>query len=219
MRRDRNLSACFFGFGLSLWVAVFPGCAAAGEVVHGLIRNTTGLPLVFPLQVHSAPGVDLLLSLEEAETGALALEAAIEGGRFFRVLAPPGQFAVQVRDRNNPGSIPLARIDPLEFRVAGLGTKGGYLIDLTRLAVDGAVTVRPFNLCQGYVLEETPRRQAPFDDVEGYGVRLPESGDVVGHPDARFDPERLTAQTRPARPTEYAPYLSPPRFGVRWRPC
>jgi hypothetical protein len=184
-----------------------------------LIRNATGLPLVFPLQIRSVPGTDYHVVLRDAENGTIALEAALEGGRFFRVLAPPGQFNLHLTRRDTTTQAPDVSLGTLDFGVSGLGTKAGYTVDLTRLWIDGKIDVRPFNICQGLALEQVPRRLAPFDDVEGYAARLPEEGEVVQHPDARFDPERLTLQTQPTRPTDYAPYLAPTRTGVRNRPC
>jgi len=190
----------------------------AGERTHGLLWNRTGLPLVFPLQVATADGVDLRLTLIDAETGAPALAAAIEGGRFFRVLTPPGAYLVHL-GRPQGDAEGLALFGPLRFAVRDHDRKGGYRVDLTRLMIDGAITIAPFDLCQGVGIERLPRPQAPFDDVEGYARRIPPEGSLGTHPDAVFDPERLSNQTAPSRPTEYAPYLSTPRFAVRNRPC
>src|SRR6056297_186762 len=61
----------------------------------GLMWNRTGLPAVFPLQVKTPPGQDYVLTLIDADTGADALAAYIEGGAFFKVLVPPGTFRLK----------------------------------------------------------------------------------------------------------------------------
>ena len=108
----------------------------------GLLWNKTGLPLVFPLQVKTSPGLDYLIMLTNAETGEDALAAYAEGGAFFRVLAPPGEFLIRIEagtdwradpigfhDADTQQSIELT--EPLLFHIRGVGTKVGHLIDLT----------------------------------------------------------------------------------------
>ncbi len=124
--------------------------AAAGSD-HGLLWNRTGLPAVFPLQVQTLEGEDRSLLLTDAATGEVALAAFIEGGRFFRVLVPPGRYHVRLApgdvwdDDSEPrtGSVELA--SPLTFEITGAGRKAGYRIDL-REAGEAQVTSQ--GICQ-----------------------------------------------------------------------
>lgn len=225
------LRCCLFG-GLLLAMAFLTAreTDAAEPPEPGLMWNRTGLPLVFPLEVRTDAGQGYYVELTDAETGAPALAAFIEGGAFFRVLAPPGTYEVGFATGESwqddaalfgEGTRRIGLPAPLTFEILDAATKGGHLVDLTVRDTAGAIApvVTPLNRCQGVRLTEAPRPQAPFDDLEGYGTRIPGDGDLIHHPDARFDPERLTGREKPARPTDHAPYFSRPRFGVAESPC
>ncbi|MEM6889018.1 MAG: hypothetical protein AAF636_12855 [Pseudomonadota bacterium] len=200
---------------------------------HGLAWNRTGLPLVFPLQVKTVPGQFYYLTLRETVKGEPVVAAFIDGGRFFRVLVPPGDFFVRFATGQawhndellfGPGALTEV-IDlpaPLTFKVVNFGTKGGHIIDLTGRAPDGQTplpTVEATLKCKGRILSAAPRRQRPFDDIEVFGFRVPPEGEVMHHPNARFDPDRLSGRDHPVFTRNYAPYLSSPRFEIRHRPC
>jgi hypothetical protein len=103
--------------------------------------NRSGLPAVFPLQIKTAPGPDYMLRLIDVQSGKPVLAAYIEGGRFFRVLVPPGTFRLHFasgliwrgeEDLFGPGTSTeqFELQQPLRFGTRGLGRKAGHIIDL-----------------------------------------------------------------------------------------
>ena len=131
-----------------------PPAAAGSE--HGLLWNRTGLPAVFPLQVQTLPGEDRSLLLTDAASGEAALAAFIEGGRFFRVLVPPGSYRVRLAagDLWEENAEPEARgfelPEPLTFEITGAGRKAGYRIDLRKA---GEAQVTSQGICQSLRLD------------------------------------------------------------------
>ncbi len=133
--------------------------AALAAPAHGLIRNETGLPLTFPLQVKTTSGWDAYLVLRDADTGGIAVTAYIEGGRFFRLLMPPGDYTFHAalgrgwegeEDLFGPETRLYEHDDILSFEVEGLGRKTGYVLDLRGLDRMAGVTVERLALCQYY---------------------------------------------------------------------
>ncbi len=117
-----------------------PGAIAAADAPrHGLMWNRSGLPATFPLQVRTRPGPDWVVELRDADDGTPVLAAYIEGGRFFRVLVPPGSFTLHFaagtewQDEGalfGPDTVTLDIAGIYRFGVRGLGTKSGHLVDL-----------------------------------------------------------------------------------------
>lgn len=145
--------------------------AGAQPPPAGLMWNRTGLPAVFPLQVKTVPGRDYMLTLIDAETGAEALAAYIEGGAFFKVLVPPGTFRLRFAsgavwqgedDLFGPGenTREFELRAPLTFETRGVGVKAGHVVDLTARAPGrlAGVTVRDRLICQSF------RPQFPSSD-------------------------------------------------------
>jgi hypothetical protein len=140
------------------------GAVAQDAPEHGLMWNRTGLPSVFPLQVKTTVGENYVLLLSDPDTGADLLAAFIEGGRFFKVLVPPGtyrvRFATGVRWQGEDAMFGLhgetqviEMPEPLTFEVRGLRTKAGHMIDLTD-TTDGdmaALRIAPQLICQRIV--------------------------------------------------------------------
>jgi hypothetical protein len=136
----------------------------SGTPDHGLMWNRTGLPSVFPLQVKTNAGESYVLLLSDPETGADVLGAFIVGGRFFKVLVPPGtyrvRFASGVRWQGDDtmfgrrGETKIIEMpESLTFEVRGLRTKAGHLIDLTDVG-DGDLAdlrIAPSAICQRVV--------------------------------------------------------------------
>ncbi|KIN75189.1 hypothetical protein Z945_18 [Sulfitobacter noctilucae] len=133
---------------------------------HGLMWHRTGLPAVFPLQVRTPVGSDFYLMLRDQKTREPALAAYIKGGRFFRVLVPPGTFDLRFAygadwqgeaalfgpgDRTRFIDLPEA----LTFKLRNSTTKGGHIVDLRDLADTEMAKARvlPLNLCQTFALE------------------------------------------------------------------
>ena len=125
----------------------------------GLLRNSTGLPAVFPLQVKTLPGRDHVVTLLDARTGEEALTAYIRGGAFFRVLVPPGVYRVQfVSGKHWQGEAALfgqgadvevfALRHPLEFETRGLGIKAGHIVDLRGRGTEVLITDQ--RICQAF---------------------------------------------------------------------
>lgn len=215
------------GFLLVLWVSLCATSGAAEPPQSGLMWNKTGLPAVFPLQVKTSPGQDFMMTLVDAETHAPALAAFIEGGRFFKVLVPPGEYDVRFAtgadwqgeaDLFGKDETTLFVLDtPLQFAVMDFATKLGHSIDLT--ASEDVISVEARFICQRFGVADFARPQAPFDDVEGYATRLTDEGALVQFPN-RFAPDRFSAGTDdPVIPTDFAPYFSDPAYEVRAFPC
>lgn len=153
---------------LCLVPALAPGATAVGAPSHGLIENRTGLPLTLPLQIRTAPGRDAYLVLRNAGSGAVAVTAYVEGGRFFRLLMPPGSYTLHAalgREWQGPEALfgPATQIydhpDALRFAVEGLGRKTGHLIDLRGLDRAAGIAAETLALCQ--VVLSPPHRPAP----------------------------------------------------------
>jgi len=109
---------------------------------HGIMWNKTGLPGVFPLLVKTNLGQNYVLLLSEPDTGEDAFAAFIVGGRFFKVLVPPGTYRVrfatgiswQGEDAmfGQQGETKIMEMpELLTFEVQGFGNKAGHMIDLT----------------------------------------------------------------------------------------
>ncbi len=144
-----------------LVLAAQGGWAKADHPRQGLMWNRTGLPAVFPLQVKTRVGQDYVLLLSDAQTGADVLAAYIVGGRFFRVLVPPGTFTVRFASgvtwqgeesmfgRHGETQV-IEMPDPLTFEVVGLRVKAGHLIDLRQAAPGEAAQLGhgPVRICQ-----------------------------------------------------------------------
>lgn len=210
---------------LCLSLALLTNRAQADTPEPGLLWNRTGLPAVFPLQVKAPEGANYVMTLLHDETGAPALAAYVEGGRFFKVLVPPGRFVVrftsdidaqvEVSRQDEAGVVQLK--DPLVFAVLDAGTKGGHLVDLTDL--DSGVAVRDQFICQRNAVEAFSRPQVPFDETDSLGTGLLEKGEILRFP-TRFAANRLMAgMDRPTIPTDFAPYFSESTWNVRTVPC
>lgn len=107
----------------------------------GLLWRQGDLPAIFPLQVKTLPGKDYFLLLVEVETGTNRLAAYLRGGEFFRVLVPPGRYALHIAYGSDwlgeaqlfgdgPAAGSMILRDPLSFEVKGLGRKSGHIVDL-----------------------------------------------------------------------------------------
>lgn len=137
--------------------------AAAIERPAGLMWNHSGLPLTLPLQVKSDPGADLYLQLSDPATGQAVLAAYVRGGAFFRVLVPPGRWALTfARGRDAQGqdwqgedglfgaaTEVIALPEPLVFQTEGAARKSGHLIDLR----GASPVLRDIGLCQRRALD------------------------------------------------------------------
>lgn len=178
---------------LSLWFMLWAALAFAAEGEarrHGLMWNRTGLPAVFPLQVKTAVGQDYLLQLTDRQTGDTALAAYIEGGRFFRVLVPPGTYDVHFAyGAEWRGEAMLFGADgqtktlslaaPLTFAVRNFDVKGGHVLDLKELAPgqDAQIRVAPQMLCQSYRFAQRLNRWR----IRSFG-RLPDTPEFFATP-------------------------------------
>ena len=172
--------------------------AQAGEDrPQGLMWNRSGLPLVFPLLVRTAPGLDYVVRLSDPASGQDVLQAYIRGGAPFRVLVPPGDFDVTFHRGADwqgdaalfgPGTETLRSAEPLHFGVRGIGTKQGRSIDLRDFApgeLAGDATA-PLSLCQFTDWRQAPRRtpvtESPDagDDYARYDLRDTDGPEAPG---------------------------------------
>jgi hypothetical protein len=190
MRRLRSGLALLLALALATPVLPEPNAAPRA----GLIRNQSGLPATFPLQVKTAPGRDYALTLIDADTGDTALTAYTAGGAFFKVLVPPGTYRLRFThgdswqgadslfgDGPDTGTFELQ--DPLLFRIIEPGIKAGHLVDLTDLADEA--TTKPQYICQALRTElfpvPTARDPSNLDRLEPrerLGPRLPSDPDL-----------------------------------------
>jgi len=139
----------------------------------GLLWLHSELPAVFPLQVKTAPGRSYHLTLLEHETGEATLAAFIRGGDFFRVLVPPGRYAIRVAHGAlwrgeealfGPGTEVTTLDGPFRFEVQGVGRKAGHLIDLRDLIETREAVRRPLAFCQSNRADLTRQPGAPRPD-------------------------------------------------------
>ena len=178
----------------ALLVVVQAGLAAAAPP-HGLMWAKGDLPRIFPLQVRTPPGRDAYLVLRDAASDRAVLAAYIEGGRFFRVLVPPGTFMLDIAIGADwqgeealfgPATAVYAHPEPLEFGITGAGRKSGHLIDLRDAATGIEARSDTLALCQRYAL-----------DLDAFGGALPEE---ASRPD-------LLHGTAEPDPLEEGPFL------------
>ncbi|MEW2913783.1 hypothetical protein [Leisingera sp. JC11] len=151
-----------------LLLAVFCGAAAVAaesSAEHprtGLMWNRTGLPAVFPLQVKTPEGADYYLVL--SGRGGDALAAYIRGGAFFKVLVPPGRYALRFASGRvwqgeerlfGPDTVVFELPEALDFAVRDAGIKAGHLVSLTREPLSGGLRaeVKGQYVCQIASLE------------------------------------------------------------------
>lgn len=186
---------------LAFRVEAAPDGAPDGPMRAGLIRNETGLPATFPLQVKTAPGRDYLLTLRRPDSGETALTAYIRGGAFFKVLVPPGTFTLQFAHGTEwqgpeqlfgPDTGAFSLHTPLTFRIDGPARKAGHLVDLTGLrdSLATGVKTRPQVICQALRTEYVP---PSFD-----GKRSSRQGSLQ-HPDDQFPAFRYEVRDRYCR--------------------
>lgn len=197
------------GLLIVLLLGIAASAGAQDEVPprpQGLMWNRTGLPAVFPLQVKTVAGRDYLLTLIDAQTAEPALAAYIRGGRFFRVLVPPGTYRARFasgktwKGEDELFGAGLTQVfeleEPLVFETRGRGTKAGHLITLPAPEPDQSahVTIRDQVLCQSRVsvlaapthLSRSPRAApAPHDPSV---VKLLDAQSVVRFGPVRTDP-------------------------------
>lgn len=132
--------------------------AAAPAAKHGLMWHRSGLPAVFPLQVKTLGPQDYYVTLTDVDSDKTVLAAYIEGGRFFRVLVPPGTFAVRFAYGNvwqgeealfgpDGKTMFFDMPEALTFGVRNFNTKGGHLVDLRDISP--GEEARGLDLCQG----------------------------------------------------------------------
>ncbi|QBF32438.1 hypothetical protein [Thalassococcus sp. S3] len=170
-----RLTAYLTALALALGSLLSDAASAEENPRTGLMWNRTGLPAVFPLQVKSPPGRNYYLTLRDPDTDAPALAAFIEGGRFFRVLVPPGTFTLRFASGATwlgedvlfgPGDrthiFDLA--EPLTFEVRGVAVKSGHIVDLTNMAPDtmAMAPVTPQRICQTF-RSDIPAYQLSFE--------------------------------------------------------
>lgn len=194
---------------------------------HGLMWNKTGLPAVFPLQIRSNAGADYYLLLTDAETDMPALAGFIEGGRFFKVLVPPGLYTVQLAtgplwqgEQELFGATDTRTITaptPLRFAVVGVSTKAGHVIDLRDQ--DAGVLVQDSFLCRRITLVKSPRPLPAYDARAARTPYIKPERDLIEYPYRTGPPRRTAEQDKPPIPTDYAPYFSRPEYEVRRSPC
>lgn len=179
-----RLVLCLLLFGLPAWAA--PG--------HGLIENRTGLPLTLPLQVKTDAGRDVYLVMRDAKTTEIAVTAYIEGGRFFRLLMPPGTYTLHAAvGREWKGEDELFGTETefhtlpqaLGFR-AGMTRKRGHLIDLRALGEMAEAPTRGIALCQD--LGPAPAPARPVAPRHRTGSIAPEVPGGYPHPPGPRDP-------------------------------
>lgn len=210
---------------LAVILALIWAVAAVAETPrHGLMWQRTGLPAVFPLRVRTLPGADYYLTLREAESGADALAAYIEGGRFFRVLVPPGRFEVRFAFGTDwRGEDTLFGADteflaleaPLSFGVQGLARKNGHLIDLRDRADSLEARVVPQVDCQGLRFEALAEAFTAARPV--FPEREEETVDARLARTVRID--EIQEAEEAARLERAHRRFAPPRLAVRERLC
>ncbi|WP_295047004.1 hypothetical protein [uncultured Paracoccus sp.] len=169
-------------FALLMMIALAVPAWADDRPRAGLMWNRSGLPATLPLVVKTMPGRDYVVFLAPPEGGDPVMAGYIRGGDFFRLLVPPGTWAVLfAHGREWQGDDALfgpltdwTRMDrPMTFG-AGVARKQGHII---RLIENGGkmqvVSAGRLDLCQGLMLTtETVKLDQERDDPN----RLPTPG-------------------------------------------
>lgn len=216
-------------WGLIVGVALMAPFMAHAETPPkvGLLWQNTGLPAVFPLILKTDAGADYYLRLHAVDTGEAKLAAYAVGGRFFKVLVPPGTYDIRVAsgtgwqgeaDLFGPGTRWIDIPEPLTFEVRNHATKGGHMIDLRGQDTAPPVIEVRF-ICQGHGQVGLPRPLPPYEEVGRFGTHLTDRGVLLRYPGSFFDPTRRGDADRPVIPTDFAPYFSKPEFDIRARLC
>ena len=124
----------------------------------GLMWNRSGLPATLPLVVQTLPGRDYVVFLAAPKGGDPVMAGYIHGGTFFRLLVPPGTWAIRLahgRDWQDENALfgpdtEWTEIDqPLTFG-AGVARRQGHIIRL--IETEGRIRVAsagPLDICQG----------------------------------------------------------------------
>jgi hypothetical protein len=194
---------------------------------HGLMWQRTGLPAVFPLHVKTNPGEDYFMRISDAETDADALAAYIEGGRYFKVLVPPGRYQVRfaVGQRwqgedtlfGTEGTRLFEVPQPLTFEVVGLGAKAGHIVDLT--SPGNEIVLGDSYICDRIAVSDWPRPQAAFDPDDRLARRFGPEDDLIEFPSRLAQPRIPDRRNGPVISGDFAPYFSPRRLEIRQTPC
>lgn len=162
--RLTGIRYCFIAALILTVLASYPAQSATADAQDqraGLMWNRTGLPAVFPLQVKTSEGRDYVVTLYDAETGEAALAAFIQGGDFFKILVPPGDFTVSfATGKTWRGEEELFGLgvetqvftlaEPLTFEIRGVGIKAGHVVDIseTPSGEDSDIEVKDQLICQ-----------------------------------------------------------------------
>ncbi len=194
---------------LLLLLALLPFTAQAQDRPRvGLIWNRSGLPATLPLQVRSPPGQDHVILLTPDGKDAPEVAAFIEGGAFFRLLVPPGDWRIRVASGTDwqdeetlfgPETGWTALPEPLHFG-AGKSRLHGHVLTLE----NGAITVAPQTICR------LPNWHSGIFDAEDPVGRQPREPQPL-------HPQRRPTYTDPPPAPIHQPPLSYPDSELRLR--
>lgn len=157
-----------------VWLSATTLTAHAAERPEGVLWNRSGLAATLPLLVKTQGGTDYLLTLRDADTEKAVFAAYIRGGDFFRVLVPPGHYALVFaagtgwqgeQDLFGPGTHHFTLETPLDFG-ATVARRNGHIVDLRD---PGRVLVNGYTICQTLTVE--PPRLLRAEDFTAEGVR------------------------------------------------
>ena len=148
---------------------------------QGLLWSDTALPRTLPLQIKTAEGRDYYFVLRDVASGRDVIGAYAQGGAFFRLLVPPGQFELQIasghgKDWQGRAGLFGAQTQrfaldpPLEFGVTGYARKNGHLVDLRDL---GAIAQTSLGICQRLALDPESVSVTPDAPMPGVSPRDP----------------------------------------------
>ena len=194
---------------LLLLILVLPLAALAQDRPRvGLIWNRSGLPATLPLQVRSPPGRDHVIFLTRADMDTPEVTGFIQGGAFFRLLVPPGEWRIRIASGTDwqgedalfgPETEWQELPETLRFG-AGKSRLNGHVLTLE----EGAITVAPQAICR------LPQWHAgTFDDEDPVG-RQPREPQPL-------HPQRRPTYTDPPAPKIHQPPLSYPDRDLRLR--
>lgn len=168
---------------LLLTVALALPALAQDRPRAGLMWNRSGLPATLPLVVRTQPGRDHVVFLTPPTGGKPVMAGYIHGGTFFRLLVPPGTWAIRFAHGTDwqgeeslfgPQTTHSVMATPMTFE-AGVARKHGHIIRL--IESEGRfqiVSAGPLDLCQG--LRLTSEVIELDDDRKDDPDRLPAPG-------------------------------------------
>ncbi|NHF72795.1 hypothetical protein [Paracoccus xiamenensis] len=206
---------------LALLLTAAPAAAEEPPRV-GLMWKRTDLPATLPLQVQAPPGQDHVVFLHPADGGDAIMAGYVQGGAFFRLLVPPGEWRIRLASGTDwqgdealfgPKTEWQELPEPLRF-AAGSSRLNGHILRLD----DSNIQAAPQAICRlpswhrGVFDEDDPvgrqpREPQPLEPRETQSQQPREPKQLELRAPQSPHPRKL----QPLRPPEPPPAQTQPR--------